>query len=106
MNRTLGEQNLPQYLKLKEFVELSGLSESTVRRRARDGTLPVVQIGGKHKKLLFPADALERANNAISSTTSDDMVVPSSTTSSTGMPAETPSGPRPRWARCLPRHPK
>ena len=79
----------------REFVLYSRLSESTVRRRVRDGTLLALQIGGKGKKLLFSPDAINRVGNTTSSAASDDTAVSSITTPSTGMPADTPSGPRP-----------
>jgi hypothetical protein len=96
---------LPDYLTLEQFCHHSGLSESTIRRRARDGSLPVVQIGGKGKRLLFPADSLERVQAAPFSTMSDK-VESSSLTSSTVVSTTTPAGPRPRWTQNLPRHPK
>lgn len=95
-----------EYLKLKDFVDLSGLSESTIRRRVRDGTLAAVQIGGKGKKLLFPIDALERMDSNVSSELPGPNSDCSGPSKNTGAPAEIPSGPRPRWARYLPRHPK
>lgn len=35
-----------EFLSLKEVGVLLGLSEATIRRRLRDGTLPAVKIGG------------------------------------------------------------
>ena len=52
-----------QFRTLKEFLAYSHLSESTIRRRVRDGSLPAIQVGGKGKKLLFPADALSGEGN-------------------------------------------
>jgi hypothetical protein len=97
---------IPQLLTLKEFSEHSRLSESTIRRRARDGSLPVVQVGGKGKKLLFPVDALKRLHAFATSTTSDDTVDLSPLTPATGVRTDTRAGPRPRWVRNLPRRPK
>ncbi|MHB9050013.1 MAG: helix-turn-helix transcriptional regulator [Pirellulales bacterium] len=51
-------ENPRQYLSLREFQKATGLSESTIRRRVKDGSLLVHQPGGKRKKLLFPRDAL------------------------------------------------
>ena len=48
------------YLTLRQFILRSGLSESTLRRRVRDGTLVAIQPGGPGKKILFPSDALDR----------------------------------------------
>lgn len=96
----------PRLLPLKEFLLHCGLSESTVRRRARDGSLRVVQVGGKGKKLLFPVDALAQSCSPQSSTTPQGKVENTSLTPSTGTPTEKISGPRPRWARHLPRRPQ
>jgi hypothetical protein len=102
----MGERKHPEYVKLKDFVALSGLSESTVRRRVRDGSLAAVQVGGKGKKLLFLVDALERidAHDATPHSATDAEL--NSLFQSPGTSAGTPSGPRPRWAQSLPRHPK
>lgn len=88
---------------LKEFVRLSGLSDATVRRRVRDGSLQAVQVGGKGKKLLLPIDALEQANTKTSSTASGGRMDPVLVTPSAETPAETRPGPRARWTRGLPR---
>ena len=40
-------------LTLTELADLSGLSLSTLRRRVKDGSIPVIQPGGAGKKLLF-----------------------------------------------------
>ena len=95
-----------QFLTLKEFLEYCHLSESTVRRRVREGSLPVVQIGGKGKKLLFPADALTRADDQTVSAEADTKVEVLNSLPSTGTQAEISAGPRPRWARKLARRPK
>ena len=50
-----------RYLKLPEFCRLTGLSASTVRRRVREGSIPVEQPGGPKHLLLFGIDALEHA---------------------------------------------
>lgn len=100
-------QPLPkQLLTLKEFVEQSRLSESTVRRRARDGSLPVVQLGGKGKKLLFPSDALTRMPHTFPPITPDSAATNTPLIPTTGTLTERHSGPRPRWARNLPRRAK
>ena len=104
--RALGEIRPQRLLTLKEFVEQSRLSESTVRRRARDGSLPVVQLGGKGKKLLFPIDALEQIQHSTPFATPDGEVDNIPLTPSTGTPTASTSGPRPRWARNLTRRPR
>lgn len=52
---------------IAEFSSLKGLSESTIRRRIRDRSLPYFQPGGSGTKILIPADALQRDDSAISS---------------------------------------
>jgi excisionase family DNA binding protein len=51
--------NAAGWVSLKELVELTGLSESTLRRRVKDGSIPVTQLGGQGKKLLFPRDVVD-----------------------------------------------
>ncbi|MFP4105889.1 MAG: helix-turn-helix domain-containing protein [Phycisphaerae bacterium] len=48
------------YMSPEEFAAHSGLSQATVRRRIRDGSLPHVQPGGKGCRILIPVNALER----------------------------------------------
>ncbi|QDU61706.1 Helix-turn-helix domain protein [Planctomycetes bacterium Pan216] len=50
------------YLTAKELARLSGFSVATIWRLKRDEKIPFVQPGGKHGKVVFPEDALERAN--------------------------------------------
>jgi hypothetical protein len=47
------------HVSVKEFAQQNSLSESTVRRRIKEGALPYQQPGGKCKKLLLPVNALE-----------------------------------------------
>ena len=125
MEREVGDR---MHLTLREFVRHFGLSESTVRRRVRDGSLSAVQVGGKGKKILLRVDALERTNNTTAnaavcpaaapvdaleqtnSTTAsariEDQSEQTPLTPSTGTPTEPRPGPRPRWTRRLPRRPK
>lgn len=74
-----------RYLTLKEFSAHTGLSEATVRRRAREGTIPFRQPGGPRTKLLFQADALEPIGDG---PTASPPVVDS---------APSIPGPPPRW---------
>lgn len=90
-------------LTLKEFTLQSRLSASTVRRRVRDGSLPFIQVGGKGKKLLFPADALVRVRNQTASAVGAVQAELLNPPPSTGAQADIPAGPRPRWARKLAR---
>jgi hypothetical protein len=91
----MSDKTSPKYLTLREFVEHSRLSESTVRRRARDG---------KGKRLLFPVDALTQTNPEPVSMIGNNVEHSPTIPSPTETPANTPSGPRPRWMRSgLPR---
>jgi excisionase family DNA binding protein len=49
-----------EFLAPKKFGQLAGLSQATVRRRIKDGTLPFVQLGGRHHRILIRSDALEQ----------------------------------------------
>jgi excisionase family DNA binding protein len=49
-----------EYLSLAQFSTYSGLSQSTLRRRIRDGSLPAIQPGGPGTRLVIPRDALDR----------------------------------------------
>ena len=95
----------PRFVGLKEFSELTGISDSTIRRRVRDGSLPVVQMGGKGKKLLFPIDALTCVNAPIASTGDSDPVE-LILLSPSGTQADIPADSHPRWMQKLIRRPK
>ncbi len=49
------------FLSPAEFAEWSGLSEATVRRRIKDGTIESVQPGGFRTRVLIPVDAFQHA---------------------------------------------
>ena len=53
-----------EYLSPAEFAALSTLSEATVRRRIKDGSIPTYQPGGHRTRILIPRDALERSRKA------------------------------------------
>lgn len=53
-----------KFLTIRQFSLASPLSEATIRRRIRDGSLPFVQPGGKRTKILIPADALVLSEQA------------------------------------------
>lgn len=46
-------------ISLKELIELTGLSESSLGRRVKDGSIPVTQVGGQGKMLLFPREVVD-----------------------------------------------
>jgi excisionase family DNA binding protein len=102
----MAEQHRSPYLKIKDFIALSGLSDSTVRRRVRDGSLPAVQIGGKGKKLLIPADALDPVCDPISPIELEKPAAVFSTATPAESLADKHNGPRPKWMRKLRPRPK
>lgn len=53
------ESLVRQALTINQLQQATGLSISTLRRRVKDGSLPVIQAGGRGKKLLFPVTVLE-----------------------------------------------
>ncbi len=79
----------PEFLSIPQFVALSGLSPSTVRRRVRDRSLASYQPGGKGKKVLIPRDALDRPT-----VPATNEVAPSQPPK---QPLATRRGPRPGW---------
>jgi hypothetical protein len=93
-------------ISLKEFLAYTHLSESTVRRRVRDGSLPAIQVGGKGKKMLFSVDAFVRSQDSSASAGLDAPAEVFKSPQSTEAQADIPAGPRPRWARKLARRPK
>jgi len=58
-DRDMTESRYRQTLTIKQLHEATGLSISTLRRRVKDGTIPVIQPGGRGKKLLFPMTILD-----------------------------------------------
>ena len=89
------------YLTLHEFASATGLSESTVRRRVRDGSLRFVQPGGPGTRILFRVDALERSPDPRSAFDRPALNPPLATRSIDPVQNQ-PSGPVPRWFRKLP----
>ena len=73
----------------------SGLSIATVRRRIRDRSLPVLQLGGRKRRILISRDALSSLS---SPTGMGDLP----TASNSPPPAAPLAGPRPKWSRSLP----
>ena len=55
--RALIQKNVPIWLSIKDSVEYSGLSESSIRRAIQSGTLKANKVGGKW---LIKASWLER----------------------------------------------
>ena len=94
-----------KYIDIGELVVRSGMSESTIRRRVRDGSLHAVQLGGKGKKLLFSVDVLDRVNTPMTSAEDNASVEPI-ILSPSGTQADDSAGSHPRWMRKLNRRPR
>jgi len=86
---------LPQYLTIKQSASHYGLSETTIRRRVQDGSLPSVQTGGKGKKILIPSQALIAFTAANRNLDPPAMPAEAAPIASSKPPPR--RGPRPRW---------
>lgn len=87
-----------EYFTIRELSEVSGLSESTLRRRIEDGSLPVIQPGGRRTRMLFATDVLDTIADRLQTT--PDLTGTNSIESDTpplAKPSKTKRGPRPRW---------
>jgi hypothetical protein len=51
-----------EYVTGEEYVQVTPLSEKTVRRRIRDGSIESWQPGGPGTKILIPTSAFRRGN--------------------------------------------
>jgi excisionase family DNA binding protein len=51
----------PSYVDVKELSARAGISATTIHRLKRQGKIPFYQPAGKGGRVLFPADAIERA---------------------------------------------
>ena len=69
-----------RFLSIEELSLQSGLSISTIERRVKDGSIPVIQPGGRRTRKLFRADVLEQLASQ----------APSSASCSTGPASSTP----------------
>ena len=89
------------YVSPNEFVRVSGLSLSTVRRYVKDGRLPKIQIGGPRCRVLIPLDAIEGSLQRSPEVTEEGQATlqASSETVSTISSNKSPHrrGPEPRW---------
>lgn len=102
---TTSSSNSQTYLTIAQFCEQSGLSASTVRRRIQDGSLPVIQFGGKGKKLLIPGTAISLAvgtgdkHSSLITGTTNARVAASDPDTTTITEVSARPGPLPRWQR-------
>ena len=62
-DRTGSPGEARDYISPAEFVSVTGISMSTVRRYLRSGQLPKIQPGGHRCRVLIPRDALESYRN-------------------------------------------
>ena len=98
-------------LTIKDLARATGLSISTLRRRVRDGSLPALQLGGKHKQLTFSPTILDELFGRIGGQEEQPSGGPSKTADHTlTTPSAEPSpkrdgitrpksGPIPNWMR-------
>lgn len=94
----------PRFLKPSKFAAVAGLSESTVRRRIQDGSIPSIQPGGPGTRELIPSDALDCLQLAESEqpdlaaiVESDESIIENSANTTTPEPKIL--GPSPRWTQ-------
>ena len=105
---TTSFSNSQAYLTIAQFCEQSGLSDSTVRRRVQDGSLPAIQLGGKGKKILLPATALSLAAGIedklapVMAKAANAAVPTPDPDATTTIEVSTRPGPLPRWQRSHP----
>ena len=77
------------YLKLRDFVRMCPVSESTIRRWIKAGILEHEQPGGRDTAILIPADAIEQVQSHATE--------PSESAQSDQGRGKAISGPQPRW---------
>ncbi len=86
----------PSYYTVREVAQIMRLSESTVRRWIKEGTLPTVQLRGKRSAIRIPADAINRLPNSSPSDPSGLGLLQPDPISSLSPPTKR-KGPRPKW---------
>lgn len=83
----------PACFTLSELIAMTKLSESTLRRRVKDGSIPCIQPGGPRTRMLFSPDILDRLAAASSSQIEPVAASP------VLQPKPKLSGPVPNWRR-------
>jgi hypothetical protein len=90
-----------RFVSPQEFHQLTSWSESTVRRRIRDGSLPVIQPGGPRTLILIDLAALSgAAHAAMTGANPVSAAAPAAEPHQDGnpiLPIPRPRGPTPRW---------
>lgn len=66
---------MAEYLSITELSAKSGLSVATLNRLKKAGQIPFFQPGGHRKRVLFPADALERVQTPHSNQSDSELRV-------------------------------
>jgi excisionase family DNA binding protein len=91
------------YFTTQELALHSGLSLSTVNRRAQDGSIPSIQPGGPRSRRLFRRDVLDALEKRAAEPIPQQPPARQDTSSSSAAP-EGPDrlpGRRPRWKRLV-----
>jgi hypothetical protein len=86
----------PTYLSYRQLSLVSGMSQSTLRRRVADGTLPYAQPGGPGSRVLFPPDAIDCLTKHRDETPAPPEA-PEPASEAAAPQSARPRGPRPRW---------
>lgn len=86
-----------KYLSINEFSSMTGISETTIRRLVKAGSLTSSQPGGARSRILIRADALE--NSPAPPSFPDNSTVLSDSKSENSAPKS--KGPRPKWQQPL-----
>lgn len=85
------------YVSPVEYVQLSGLSLSTVHRYLKSGRIPFEQPGGPRSRILIPVDTL-RQRSASDDSSEEPTVDARPSSQSNRCPL---SGPKPRWMNTI-----
>ncbi len=86
---------------VQKFADMSGLSESTVRRYVKAGKLPHDQPGGPRCRILIPLSALPSTDNKSVAGDPETRPTAAMITDQAKQPQtlERLPGPKPRWVR-------
>jgi len=83
---------------VQEFSKIVGISQASIHRYKKAGTLRTIQLGGPRSRILIPADALERYL-ATTAAPSQDKPISSVSVDIPSAESTRRSGPAPRWRR-------
>jgi excisionase family DNA binding protein len=85
------------YIDKRELASRTGLSVSTIQRYIDAGKIQCYQPGGKHCRVLFPANAVEVARRIASQGAQQSCLNSSNLPSKPLVSAKSLPGPSPRW---------